>query len=88
MGAIPPLPQYVFIAWCLVKHRAFIFTSFQDLLVLLPHNLLTSAMLLLLVVGNYKVRDYGGLEWHNINVKFHENRSVDLDPEKGHSHIA
>jgi hypothetical protein len=20
-GAIPPLPQYVFIAWCLVKHR-------------------------------------------------------------------
>jgi hypothetical protein len=21
LGAIPPLPQYVFIAWCLVKHR-------------------------------------------------------------------
>jgi hypothetical protein len=20
-GAIPPLPQYIFIAWCLVKHR-------------------------------------------------------------------
>jgi hypothetical protein len=20
-GAIPPLPQYVFMAWCLVKHR-------------------------------------------------------------------
>jgi hypothetical protein len=20
-GAIPPLPQYVFVAWCLVKHR-------------------------------------------------------------------
>jgi hypothetical protein len=20
-GAIPPFPQYVFIAWCLVKHR-------------------------------------------------------------------
>jgi hypothetical protein len=20
-GAIPPLPQYAFIAWCLVKHR-------------------------------------------------------------------
>jgi hypothetical protein len=20
-GAMPPLPQYVFMAWCLVKHR-------------------------------------------------------------------
>jgi hypothetical protein len=20
-GAIPPLPQYIFMAWCLVKHR-------------------------------------------------------------------
>jgi len=20
-GAIPPLPQYVFVEWCLVKHR-------------------------------------------------------------------
>jgi len=20
-GAIPPLPQHVFVAWCLVKHR-------------------------------------------------------------------
>jgi hypothetical protein len=20
-GAIPPLPQYVFMGWCLVKHR-------------------------------------------------------------------
>jgi hypothetical protein len=20
-GAVPPLPQYVFMAWCLVKHR-------------------------------------------------------------------
>jgi hypothetical protein len=20
-GAIPPLPQYVFVAWCLVEHR-------------------------------------------------------------------
>jgi hypothetical protein len=28
-GAIPPLPQYVFMAWCLLKHRdnfTFIFT--------------------------------------------------------------
>jgi hypothetical protein len=32
-GAIPPLPQYVFIAWCLVKHRdnfTFIFLIFED----------------------------------------------------------
>jgi len=21
LGAIPPLPQYFFMAWCLVKHR-------------------------------------------------------------------
>jgi hypothetical protein len=28
LGAMPPLPQYVFIAWCLVKHRDnFTFTS-------------------------------------------------------------
>jgi len=25
-GAIPPLPQYGFMAWCLVKHRDFTFT--------------------------------------------------------------
>jgi hypothetical protein len=25
-GAIPPLPQYVFIAWCLVKHKDNFFT--------------------------------------------------------------
>jgi hypothetical protein len=24
-GAIPPLPQYVSMAWCLVKHRDFTF---------------------------------------------------------------
>jgi hypothetical protein len=31
-GAIPPLPQYVFMAWCLVKHRDnFTFTfTFMD----------------------------------------------------------
>jgi hypothetical protein len=27
-GDIPPLPQYVFMAWCLVKHRDFTFTLF------------------------------------------------------------
>jgi hypothetical protein len=30
-GALPPLPQYVFMAWCLVKHRdnfTFIFANF------------------------------------------------------------
>jgi hypothetical protein len=29
-GALPPLPQYVFMAWCLVKHRdnfTFTFTN-------------------------------------------------------------
>jgi hypothetical protein len=29
-GAIPPLPQYAFMAWCLVKHRdnfTFTFTT-------------------------------------------------------------
>jgi len=25
-GAVPPLPQYAFTAWSLVKHRDFIFT--------------------------------------------------------------
>jgi len=25
-GAIPPLLQYTFMAWCLVKHRDFTFT--------------------------------------------------------------
>jgi hypothetical protein len=36
-GATPPLPQYVFMAWCLVKHRDnFTFTS--TLTFNLPHN--------------------------------------------------
>jgi hypothetical protein len=30
-GAIPPLPQYVFMAWCLIKHRDnFTFTLIAD----------------------------------------------------------
>jgi hypothetical protein len=32
-GPIPPLPQYVFMAWCLVKHRdnfTFTFMSLKD----------------------------------------------------------
>jgi hypothetical protein len=31
-GAIPPLPQYVFMAWCLLKHRdnfTFAFTCYS-----------------------------------------------------------
>jgi hypothetical protein len=29
-GAIPPLPQYVFMVWCLVKHRGnFTFTFYH-----------------------------------------------------------
>jgi hypothetical protein len=31
-GAIPLLPQYVFIAWCLVKHRDFTFTFYLNYL--------------------------------------------------------
>jgi hypothetical protein len=32
-GAIPPLPQYVFMAWCLVKHRdKFTFTFYLCLI--------------------------------------------------------
>jgi hypothetical protein len=31
-GGIPPLPRYVFMAWCLVKHREnFTFFTFMDL---------------------------------------------------------
>jgi len=30
-GAIPPLPQYVFMEWCLVKHGdTFTFTFYQS----------------------------------------------------------
>jgi hypothetical protein len=28
-GAIPPLPRYAFMAWCLVKHRDFTFNTFK-----------------------------------------------------------
>jgi hypothetical protein len=32
-GAIPPLPQYAFMAWGLVKHRGnFTFTFYLDLM--------------------------------------------------------
>jgi hypothetical protein len=30
-GAIPPLPQCVFMAWCLVKHRDNFTFTFRDL---------------------------------------------------------
>jgi hypothetical protein len=29
-GAIPPLPQYVFMVWCLVKHRDNFTFTFYD----------------------------------------------------------
>jgi len=35
-GAIPPLPQYVFMVWCLVKHRRWLLFS-----VIRPHGLQT-----------------------------------------------
>jgi hypothetical protein len=42
-GAIPPLPQYAFMAWCLVKHRDnFIFTLHKgislSILLLISHD--------------------------------------------------
>jgi hypothetical protein len=36
-GAIPPLPQYAFMAWCSVKHKdnfTFTFINFKDYLAL------------------------------------------------------
>jgi hypothetical protein len=40
-GAIPPLPQYVFMAWHLVKHRdIFTFTFYEDEITDLGHGLL------------------------------------------------
>jgi hypothetical protein len=41
-GAIPPLPQYVFMAWCLVKHRdnfnLMELTTGSNALLLLPNK--------------------------------------------------
>jgi len=38
-GAIPPLPQYTFMVWCLVKHRDnFIFTSTFNFILLEDGN--------------------------------------------------
>jgi hypothetical protein len=37
-GAIPPLPQYAFMAWCLDKHRdnfAFIITIFVVIIIII-----------------------------------------------------
>jgi hypothetical protein len=49
-GAIPPLPQYVFMAWCLVKHRGnFTFTFMWNVVVRynmeLRHSFCPSAFL-------------------------------------------
>jgi len=38
-GAIPPLPQYVFMAWCLVKQRDFTYL----LTYLMSHGMYTHA---------------------------------------------
>jgi hypothetical protein len=46
-GAIPPLPQYVFMAWCLVKHR----DKFTFYVYLIPkRGLITSSQELLAVL--------------------------------------
>jgi len=34
-------------------------------------------MLSLLIVGNYKLRGWGDLQWHNVHMNFRENRSTD-----------
>jgi hypothetical protein len=61
-GAIPPLPQNVFMAWCLVKHR----DNFTILL-LLAHVLKTcSAMMLTHVLLNSVEVDKFGSESHLI----------------------
>jgi hypothetical protein len=40
-GAIPPLPQYTFMAWCLVKHRdSFIFFTVLKMLGLTQNTLI------------------------------------------------
>jgi hypothetical protein len=36
-GAIPPFPQYAFMAWCLINHRDFRFTFVVRHLVCLGH---------------------------------------------------
>jgi hypothetical protein len=33
--------------------------------------------------GNENVRGWGGLQWHNVDTKFHKNRSVGLKVENG-----
>jgi hypothetical protein len=38
-GAIPPFLQYVFMAWCLVKHRNFTFTFIYTAAMQVPFSL-------------------------------------------------
>jgi hypothetical protein len=35
-----------------------------------------SAMLLLQIVGNQRIRILGGLQWHNVQTKFRENSII------------
>jgi len=36
----------------------------------------SSAMLLLLIIGNLKLQDWSGFQWCNINIKFHSDPST------------
>jgi len=39
-GAIPPLPQYAFMTWCLVKHRDLIFqVHASKMKIIFPKNM-------------------------------------------------
>jgi hypothetical protein len=56
-GAIPPLPQYVFVAWCLVKHRDN-FTFTFNIFLILDLPVLFKMLNLLLSVNFYKMKFY------------------------------
>jgi hypothetical protein len=40
-------------------------------------------MLLLATAGNYRVQSWGGLQWHSIHAKFHENQSTASKVKRG-----
>jgi hypothetical protein len=50
-GAIPPLPHYVFMAWCLVKHR---------------DNFTFYTIILELILGKYGGEVWTGVMWIRI----------------------
>jgi succinate-acetate transporter protein len=55
--SIPPLPQYVFIAWYLVKHRDFTFTLSTVLVSFAAITLCVASQRVFIVVSVYFVID-------------------------------